>query len=59
MFIVFHFQSESEIVPFPNKPIDFQLPERDYTHLTEADFPRMHVVAAASAEEVKIKPEGK
>ena len=47
------------ILPFPNKPIDFELPERDYEQLCEADFPRMrNVITASPVEETKAKPEG-
>ena len=52
-------QNESEILPFPNKPINFELPERDYEQLCEADFPRMrNVITASPVEETKAKPEG-
>lgn len=51
--------NESEIVPFPNKQLDFKLPNGEYTQLVDADFPRMHKVATVSpTEEFKTEPEG-
>ena len=52
-------QNESEILPFPNKPINFELPGADYEQLRDAEFPRMrNVITASPAEEIKAKPEG-
>lgn len=51
--------NESEILPFPNKPVDFKLPG-DCKHSEVADFPRMQNVGlvSASSEEARPKPEG-
>ncbi|XP_076462161.1 uncharacterized protein LOC143294662 isoform X2 [Babylonia areolata] len=51
--------NESEILPFPNKPLDFKLPANIYKLSDDTDFPRMQNVGiASSSEETKAKPEG-
>ncbi|KAL3868313.1 hypothetical protein ACJMK2_041134 [Sinanodonta woodiana] len=33
--------NESEILPFPNKELDFSLPDEEFSDLMQRDFPRM------------------
>ena len=37
---LFH-KNESEILPFPNKELDFILPEKDFAEIKESSFPRL------------------
>ncbi|KAH3694994.1 hypothetical protein DPMN_082441 [Dreissena polymorpha] len=50
MYSLFSFQNESEIIPFPNKENEFELPEEGYTELKEKCFPRLSHPASDSEE---------
>ncbi|KAK7508337.1 hypothetical protein BaRGS_00000576 [Batillaria attramentaria] len=51
--------NESEILPFPNKAVDFQLPYSEHKEYSEDAFPRMqNLQGTPAAEDVKAKPEG-
>lgn len=59
MLLLLVLQNESEILPFPNKNIDFQLPDPDFEDLRQKDFPRMgNTQNQLLEEEVKTKAEG-
>ncbi|CAL1547626.1 unnamed protein product [Lymnaea stagnalis] len=45
--------NESEIVPFPNKPGDFEFPENEMTELSEKSFPRTHYINTPTPETPK------
>ncbi|KAL8597747.1 hypothetical protein ACOMHN_001706 [Nucella lapillus] len=51
--------NESEILPFPNKPMDFKLPG-NFKSFGDTEFPRMQNVGlgSKSSEDVRSKPEG-
>ncbi|XP_025111142.1 LOW QUALITY PROTEIN: uncharacterized protein LOC112574336 [Pomacea canaliculata] len=51
--------NESEILPFPNKPVDFQLNSSEFQDIFQKEYPRMHSTQGQiQVEEVKTKPEG-
>ena len=55
-------QHESEIIPFPNKELEFQLPKADFGELMDEDFPRTaatETVAPLHEEEARPKSGGK
>lgn len=55
----FLLQNESEILPFPNKPVDFQLNSSEFQDIFQKEYPRMHSTQGQiQVEEVKTKPEG-
>ncbi len=53
-------QNESEIVPFPNKEMEFCLPQSDFSTITEQEFPRVTqlVVSADSKDSKEPSKEG-
>ena len=48
------FQNESEIVPFPNKEMEFCLPPSEFSSITEQEFPRVtQLVVSADSKDMK------
>ncbi|XP_033738574.1 MRG/MORF4L-binding protein-like [Pecten maximus] len=45
--------NESEILPFPNKEIDFVLPEEDFSDVVQKEFPRSQSTAQKSQDDSK------
>ncbi|XP_060077452.1 MRG/MORF4L-binding protein-like [Ylistrum balloti] len=45
--------NESEILPFPNKDIDFALPGEDFSDLFNKEFPRSHSTSHRSLDDSK------
>ena len=47
-------QNESEIVPFPNKEMEFCLPPSEFSSITEQEFPRVtQLVVPAESKDTK------
>ncbi|XP_060562307.1 MRG/MORF4L-binding protein-like isoform X1 [Ruditapes philippinarum] len=48
--------NESEILPFPNKELDFSLPEKDFSDVKETSFPRL-IHPKQDTDKLDVKPE--